>query len=514
MVYKHKNNKWSRMIAARKLAAANREKEAAGACTNEEAAATQTLAVSEAHPSDVKRNVADISEPAKGSDACTDILSSTALAAEDDAAQQTDLTLHVGSAGVIGAQQPEIRSRRGSTERKSPPPCTVNPLPQGCISGAPTTTAADALTEGERSDVCVPRVTDACYVPLHCFQTRCADSSTVAPEASLSSNYVAYILQSGEGIGETDSAAAPTTALGVWALQAEGGSCLQVVRWGTTTQPTVASSTNITTTISNTAAEDTTLPVLSSVKELMMYVDAEGRCFVLAPSSVAAVVHADEATAGHEGQSAVVAGSSTGTACPYAYYFIPTSLKKHFLALLWAMQQQWRLSPGALFHARDQTPSADAWTPASAQVFSVQLHPSRWAASPSVSSAEMGNEEEEAGHKTQQCSSSAETSSPNASKKTKKAKKRSRAATPPPPTTTAADPTVAAPSVDATTSASFRIPYVVNVTQPAARAANDAVGVCVDSAELTARGPAVALPHSTVFHLGNRLTPFPADHVL
>lgn len=487
MVYKYKNNKWSRMIAARKLAAANRAKETAGFPTEVPASAIapsnpgQTRACEESAVVQAQRqtDTGDVT-------ACVDAVEHKEERRGDAQTQNAQKTGMVASTGQpqtsIAASDPtHVDNAAHSNEATdcaadiapaAPLHVVAHAMQTPVYAGVATVAVEDALRKAD-DGAGLPRVVAACYVPIYKKKTvSSADAATTADRPS-SPRFVAYVLQSAEpGTNQT------MKALGVWDGQSED-SCLQVVHWPAKLSAVTSGPSNNAAVRAAEAATAITAP--STTREVVMFVNAEGQCFVLAPSSVVSVAPADAIEKNSRGSddSDAAAAKTTSQAdkCPYTYWLIPTCLKEHFLALLWA-QQTWQTSAAPCLSSTSQS-------------FEVQPHASRWIISHSDSSEALLPAAQEA---------AAETAlSPNrtsrVSKKKGKAKKRRRVSTPP----SAAPP----PHTDVATT--YDIPYVAKVVI-AAEAGN--------AEHLQHTETAVPdLPFSAVFHVANQLRPFPSNYV-
>ncbi|KPI84398.1 hypothetical protein ABL78_6542 [Leptomonas seymouri] len=319
--------------------------------------------------------------------------------------------------------------------------------------------------------------------------------------------YVTYILQT-----EDPGTEEVLTAFGVCNAQPDD-SCLQVVYWNSRAHTTAARSPA-------SAAGISVLPPApsSALREVVMYVDAEGRCFMLAPSSVVSVGGAEVTSetgfttsssnqGGKDGdglRDGAGAAALNADGGPYAYWLIPSVLKDLFLALLWA-RSHWRAA------GRASTHSALLHGPLPS--FKVQLHDSRWASTATAAEAPGAHARDYVGSAAnapvppQQLTPS---SLSKARKKKGMPRKRIRAATPP------SDHALVNAEVSASqagVSVTCRIPYVVKVTTPSASVRDVSTASNANSSQ-TARSCELRLPPSAVFHIGNRLTPFPPDHVL
>ncbi|KPA76938.1 hypothetical protein ABB37_07317 [Leptomonas pyrrhocoris] len=487
MVYKPKNNKWSRMLAARKLAAAERRKE-----------------VEERHSEEAEADAAfDRRDEGGARDAAATAHSKKDGEGRlsDSADAPTSTGVHQNSSGPQTAVSIYSTGSIGPQEQSENDCCTAHTEHTPLLTRLNEPPACGESTCVLRDIAQLPRVVDAFCVPSPCFEA----SLEGLPAVSDAPIYIAYTLQM-----EASAAREAATVFGVWDARSDGG-CLQLVRWSAEAHPAAEPPLPLSSTTSS-----------SGLQELVMYVDAEGRCFMLAPSSVVSVGQADISQKGEEStvdqkmrrsndvdqsvDGGVEAAAPVDEGSPYAYWLIPAFLKDHFMALLLA-QRRWHVAGSAGVKSeslREPLPS-----------FAVQPHASQWILTSTAAAAHedrVARSVDEAASVSAPPAQLAPSPPLKVGRKKKKAEKRRRAATTPPQS----DPVIvnaeAAPS-QADVSATYRIPYVVKVTRLAASAGDASTDEGATSSQLIA-SRTFRLPSSAVFYVGNRLTPFPPDYVL
>lgn len=434
MVYKYKNNKWSRMIAARKLAAT----------------AAAAAAVADQHID-------------------------TDAGAAPQVSVETEGLVKVGEADAAGAHA-AAATNADQTQKRN------DTAQEELFTRATAADAHRVLAAKHSQSTCplLPRVLDAFHVPS-------ANSTDAA------SGFMGYVLQRTEEQALDDGGESSGCVPAVMTIYGvcKGGdgeqSCLQVVRWEAASPLSQKVDPHLVDNAAQVIQEEQQQqqqqqrPSQAAPHELLLYVDADGRCFTLAPSSVIAVERQASSKDGSAATAAavdggVLSGSSTAAA---AYWMVPTVLREHFLTLLQALAR-WRSLPLTLVSSPSLTTAG------------VVPHATRWVRdtpTPITTTA--------AGDTPSTTVPVAVQKDKKMSKKRRRAFMLSRAAA----QAVVADKDSACDTSSADAAACLCIPYVVAVE-------NGGNGGGTESF-VSSSGSA-----SVVFVLGNRLAPFPADYVL
>ncbi|KAG5484724.1 hypothetical protein LSCM1_06545 [Leishmania martiniquensis] len=353
MGYKRKNNKRARSIAARKVekaaAVAAAEKIATVGDDDDHSSAVELCntglsSAPSAGDKDVPRASAAISATCR---------SSTAAAASVNEAKLED----ADAEAACQAEQSETQQQSGASGDR----CSLST--SGLLFSAPPTPADLALLNAASGAAGLPSLLAATHLPCIAGSTPCRPQESV--DEGGEGNYVAYVLSE----QWSDAATVSMTIWGVYSPRS--GDCLQVVHWH---HLPVANGSPVT------SGDHHMSPAscdAQQTRELIMSVNADGLCFMLAPSSLVSVEGGGAAgsmtpaSASSESDAAASAAAAASASAD-VYWVIPSVLKESFLALLHA--QEW-LRKTPLHHS---TPEA---CPRSLEChgWRVRPHPSRWA---------------------------------------------------------------------------------------------------------------------------------------
>ncbi|KAG5505897.1 hypothetical protein JIQ42_06691 [Leishmania sp. Namibia] len=354
MVYKHKNNKRARSIAARKL------QKAAEAAATAAAARIAPVGVDDDQGAAVEYcDACRSSLPSAGDMA----VACAVVVVKDKFSAITAAAASLTEANARAADAEDARlAKQSDTQQRQPGDFgdwSSSDTSGLLFSAPPTPTDLARLNVANRA-AGLPSMLAATHLPCTPNVTPCSPQRSV--DAGGEGDYVAYMLSD----QLNDAATVSMTIWGVYSLRC--GDCLQVVHWHHRPATQVSPVANGDHHSSSTCFD------AQQTKELIMRVDAAGLCFMLAPSSLVSV----EGGGAAGSMTPASVSSESDAAAPAAaasadvYWMIPSVMKESFFALLQA--QEW-LREAPLRHptseARAHSLECQGWC--------VRPHPSQWA---------------------------------------------------------------------------------------------------------------------------------------